>query len=152
MLETTKSLGKFQRVYGTSPVYLQRAAIIAVVSFVFFLAMLIAFSIRQNIGYFLLATAFLLVQLLTLFGWITQRKNELKLYENGFEYRKNVYLWNEIKTTKMKTESRMLSGRKINFEITKINGEKIVLTEAIHQIAEILARIDREVSADKKNV
>ena len=152
MLETTKSLGKLRRVYGTSPIYLQRAAIIAVVSLVFFLVMLVAFSIRQNIGYFLLATAFLLVQLLTLFGWITQRKNELKLYENGFEYRKNVCLWNEIKTTKMKTESRALSGRKINFEITKTNGEKIVLTEAIHQIEEIINRVDREVSGNKNIV
>lgn len=152
MLETTKILGKLQSVYPTSPVYLQRAAIVALVSFVFFLVMLAAFSIRQNIGYFLLATAFLLIQLLTLFGWITQRKNELKLYENGFTYRKNVCFWNEIKSAKMKTESRMMNGKKINFEIVKTNGEKIVLTEAIHQIAEIINRIGGKVSGDEKIV
>ena len=149
MLETTKSLGALQRVYGTSPIVLQRAAIIAVVSFVFFLAMLAAFSIRRNIGYFLLATAFLLVQLLTLFGWITQRKNELKLYENGLAYRKNICFWNEIESINLKMESRLLSGEKINFEILKSNGEKIVLTEAIHQIREVIDRVDKEITVEK---
>lgn len=152
MLETTKSLGALQRVYGTSPIFLQRAAIVAVVSFVFFLAMLIAFSIRRNIGYFLLATAFLLVQLLTLFGWISQRKNELKLYENGFTYRKNTCFWSEIELVNLKMESRALSGEKINFEIIKTNGEKIVLTEAIYQIREIIDRIDRKIADRKKTI
>jgi hypothetical protein len=142
-LEITKKLGNFERVYGTSPVYLQRAAIIAVVSFVFFLSMMIAFSIRQNIGYFLLASAFLIIQLFTLFGWITQRKNELKFYENGFVYRKNTCFWHEIKSVNSKTESGMMSGKKINFEIIKTNGEKIVLTEAIYRVEEVIEQIKK---------
>jgi hypothetical protein len=52
MAEAIQSLGKLQAVYGTSPAYLQRAAMTAIISFVFFLAMLFVFSIRQNIGYF----------------------------------------------------------------------------------------------------
>jgi hypothetical protein len=48
----TQELGKLKSVYGISPAYLQRAAIVAIVSFVFFLLMLVAFSLRQNIGYF----------------------------------------------------------------------------------------------------
>lgn len=146
MLETTKILGKLQGVYGTSPIFLQRAAIVAVVSFLFFLAMLVAFSIRQNIGYFLLATAFLFVQLFTLFGWITQRKNELKLFENGFTYRKHTCFWDEIESMNLRMESRLISGEKINCEIIKNDGAKIILTEAIHGINEIIERIDEEIS------
>jgi hypothetical protein len=152
MLETTKSLGKLQAVYKTSPLYLQRAAIVVIVSFVFFLAMLIAFSIRQNLGYFLLATAFLIVQLFTLFGWITQRKNELKLYENGFTYRKNICLWNEIESFNLKMESRAISGAKINCEILKTNGVKIFLTEAIDRIDEIISRIDEKIAGRGKTI
>ena len=150
MSESTKSLGKLQSVYRTSPLYLQRAAIVAVVSFVFFLAMLVAFSIRQNLGYFLLATAFLIVQLFTLFGWVTQRKNELKMYENGFTYRKNVCRWDELEAINLKMESRLISSEKINCEIIKTNGEKIVLTEAIDGIQQIVDRIDREISGNEK--
>jgi hypothetical protein len=146
MSETTKILGKLQGVYGTSPVFLQRAAIVAVVSFLFFLAMLAAFSIRQNIGYFLLATAFLFVQLFTLFGWITQRKNELKLFENGFTYLKYTCFWDEIAAMNLRMESRLISGGKINCEIIKTNGTKIVLTEAIGGINEIIERIDEEIT------
>ncbi|MGI9054285.1 MAG: DUF6585 family protein [Pyrinomonadaceae bacterium] len=146
MLETTKTLGKLQAVHRTSPIFLQRAAILAVVSFVFFLAMMVAFSIRQHFGYFLLATAFFIVQLFTLFGWLTQRKNELKLHENGFTFRKKLCLWDEIESMKLTTESRVVSGAKIECEILKMNGEKIVLTEAIDGIQEIINRIDEEIA------
>jgi len=146
MLETTKTLGKLQAVHRTSPIFLQRAAILAVVSFVFFLAMMVAFSIRQHFGYFLLATAFLIVQLFTLFGWLIQRKNELKLHENGFTFRKKLCLWDEIESMKLTTESRVVSGAKIECEILKMNGEKIVLTEAIDGIQEIINRIDEEIA------
>jgi len=146
MLETTKVLGRLQSVHNTSPLYLQRAAIIAVVSFMFFLAMLVAFSIRQNLGYFLLATAFLIVQLFTLFGWITQRKNELRLYENGFAYRKNACLWDEIAKINLKIENRLISIEKINCEILKTNGEKIILTESIDGINGVIERIDSEIA------
>jgi len=146
MLETTKTLGKLQGVYGTSPVFLQRAAIVAIVSFLFFLAMLVAFSIRQNLGYFLLATAFLIVQLFTLFGWVTQRKNELRLFENGFTYRKHTCFWDEIASMNLIMMSRLIGGEKISCEILKINGAKIVLTESIHGIVEIAERIDEEIA------
>jgi hypothetical protein len=145
MPENNKSLGNLRGIYPTSPVYLQRAAIIAVVSFMFFLAMLLAFSLRQNIGYFLLATAFLIVQLFTLFGWIMQRKNELKMYENGFTHRKKTCLWDEIKTLKVKTKNSAKTG----CEIVKTNGGKIVLTEAISNIGQVVNQIQMEFSRKK---
>lgn len=137
-------LGKLESVHGISPVFLQRAAFIAVLSFLFFIAMMVAFSIRQNIGYFLLATAFLLVQLLTLFGWLMQRRIQFRIYENGFTYKKKSCLWDEIESINGKTESRPVGGAKISFEIRKTGGEKIVLTEAIHGVAQIIERINLE--------
>ena len=151
MLETTKTLGKLQAVHRTSPIFLQRAAIVAAVSFVFFLAMMVAFSIRQHFGYFLLATAFLIVQLFTLFGWLTQRRNELKLHENGFTFRKKACLWDEIESMKLKMESRLISGAKTECEILKTNGEKIILTEAIDGIQYIINRVDNEIALREKD-
>jgi hypothetical protein len=143
-------LGKLESVHGISPVFMQRAAVVALLSFVFFIAMTVAFSIRQNIGYFLLATAFLLVQLLTLFGWLMQRRTEFKVYENGFSYKKQSCRWDEIEAMALKQESRLIGGDKINCEIRKTGGEKIILNEAIHGIDTIMERIDAEI--EKRSV
>ena len=149
MIEQKPELGRLESVRGISPVFLQRAAFVAVLSFLFFIAMLVAFSIRQNLGYFLLATAFLLVQLLTLFGWLAQRRTEFKIYENGFSYKKQVCLWDEIESIDGKMESRPVGGAKINFEIRKTGGEKIVLTEAIQGVEEIIERINVKIARDE---
>jgi hypothetical protein len=138
-------LGKLESVHGISPVFMQRAAFVAVLSFVFFIAMLVGFSIRQNVGYFLLATAFLIVQLLTLFGWLVQRRTEFKIYENGFGYKKQICRWDEIDSMAAKMESRLVGGEKINCEIRKTNGERIVLTETIHGVDKIMERISAEI-------
>lgn len=139
---TEKSLGKLESVHGIAPAYLQRAAIIAIISFVFFLAMLFAFSRRGNIGYFLLATAFLIVQLFTLTGWIMQKRSELKLYENGFAYKKHVCRWDEIESVTEKKENFSNS-----YEIEKKSGEKISLNDTIYNIESVLKKIE----ARKKN-
>lgn len=135
-----QNLGKLEAVYGTSPEYLQRAAITAVVSFVFFLAMLLVFSVRQNIGYFLLATAFLIVQIFTLFGWVTQSRSRLEIFENGFAYRKKTCRWDEIAAVNVKTGKR----GQISCEITKKNGERIYLSEVIHRIEEAVGRLEKQ--------
>jgi len=75
---------------------MQRAAIVAVVSFVFFLAMLIVFYVRQHIGYFALSTAFLVVYIFTLVGWVMQRRNVVRVYEGGLRYKKFSAAWGEI--------------------------------------------------------
>jgi hypothetical protein len=142
----TPELGKLEGVYGISPAYLQRAVIVAIVSFVFFLLMLVAFSLRQNIGYFLLATAFLIVNLFTLSGWVMQKRAEFKLYENGFTYKKHVCRWDEIESIAVRTESRASGTAKISCEIRKIKGERIVLTEAIQSVESIINRIDAEIA------
>ena len=97
--EMTRSLGRLIAVHPTSPAFMQRAAIVAALSFIFFLATLIAFLLRQNFIYFLLATAFLIVQIFTLIGWWLQRRNAVHIYANGLTYKKLELPWDEIQST-----------------------------------------------------
>jgi len=98
MPEDSKNLGRLIAVHPVAPAYVQRAVFIAVLSFVFFLAMMIAFYIRQSLGYFLLATAFLFVYLITMFSWFNQRKAAVKVFERGIEYRSYSLEWNDIES------------------------------------------------------
>jgi len=82
--------------FPTAPSYIQRAAIIALLSFVFFLAMLVAFLVRQQYGYLIPAAAFFVLNLFTLAGFIMQRRNVASLFENGVKYKNLAAQWNEI--------------------------------------------------------
>ena len=131
-------LGKLESTHGISPVFSQRAMIVATAAFVCFAAMLFGFYIRQNIGYFFLSTVFLIVYILTMFGWIMLRKNSLKLYENGISYKKFTARWDEI--------DAVAAVDKKSYEICKKDGEKIVLSDAIEGIEQIIAQIKSRVS------
>ena len=48
MPENPQKLGKLISIHGTSPAFLQRAAIVAMLSFFFFLTMLIAFRFSNR--------------------------------------------------------------------------------------------------------
>jgi hypothetical protein len=97
--------GRLLAVHPVAPVYVQRAIFVAILSFLFFLAMMFAFYLRQNFLYFLLATAFLLVYLITMFSWFTQRNAAVKVYENGFDCRKRFVKWDEIESISDDTET-----------------------------------------------
>jgi hypothetical protein len=56
------------------PAQIQRAVFVAVLSFMFFLTMMLAFFIRQSMLYFLLATAFLVVYVVTMISFLKLRK------------------------------------------------------------------------------
>ncbi len=131
----TQTLGKLESVHVISPVYLQRALIIIILSFIFFLAMLIVFSLRQNVGYFLLATAFLLIKLFTLFSFMQARKKVVKLYENGFTFGKKTCRFDEIK---------QIQNNQSSCEIIKNDGEKIVLTEIIYDLKGLAEKITQK--------
>ncbi len=133
-------LGKLESVHGISPVFKQRAFVVAVVSFVFSTTMTIAFLVRPGFVFVLLGTAFLVVGLFTLFGWLGQKKTEFRLFENGFSYKKFVCLWNEIESINVKAESQLIGGAKINCLVRKIGGQEIVLTEVIEDL-EIIVKI-----------
>ncbi len=62
-----------------SPSHLQRAVFIAVLSFLFFLAMMFAYYIRQSPLYFLLATAFLIIYIVTMISFVRLRKSQNRL-------------------------------------------------------------------------
>ncbi len=132
-----QDLGKLLQIYPISPIFLQRAAIVAVVSFIFFLVMLIAFSIRQNIGYFLLATAFLVVEIFTLIGWYLQRGAEFKIFEKGFSYKKQHELWSNIGSISPSSKNK--------FEVIKKDGSKFFLTEIIDGVDEVARHVGSEV-------
>ena len=140
MLEKTPHLGKLVSLHGIAPAFMQRAVIVAALSFVFFLAMLVAFYLRQKLGYFLLSSGFLVIYILTMFGWLMLRRNVLKIYENGLEYRKFAARWSEIEAVRTNRK-----GGKLTCEIEKKTGEKTILTDAIQGIEEIVGRIEERV-------
>ena len=96
MADPENDLGKLVAIHGIAPAYLQRAIFIVILSFLFFLAMMLVYYIRQNILYFLLASAFLIIYLVTLFSWVMQRKNVVEMHENGLKYKKRSARWSEI--------------------------------------------------------
>ena len=137
-----QKLGKLISVYGIAPAYLQRAVIVAALSFIFFLVTLAMFSMWRNFLYFFLSTAFLIVYLATMFGWLMMRKNLLKIYENGLTYRKFSARWDEIEALETNR-----NGAKLNCEIRKPKGEKTTLTESIHGVEEAIKIIEAKVEA-----
>ena len=138
---TETNLGKVVGVYAIAPAYIQRAVVIAVLSFVFFLVTLGMFSVRQNFLYFFLSTAFLVTYLFTMFGWLMSRKNILKIYENGLTYRKFTARWDEIEMVETNK-----NGAKINCEIQTKKGEKITLTESIQGVGQAIELIESKIN------
>ena len=122
-----KNLGKLISTHGTSPAYLQRAAIVAGVSFFFFLAMLVAFYIRQHIGYFALSTAFLIVYVITLISWIIQRQPLVSIFEDGIRYKKFSASWKEIESAEIVEEG---ADRK-HIQLQKNRREKVAIPSSI---------------------
>ena len=92
-----KDLGSIISIHAITPAFVQRAVFVAVLAFMFFLAMMLAFYLRQNVVYFLLASAFLVLYIVMMFAWVTQQKNVVEIYDGGISYKKNVLTWKEIK-------------------------------------------------------
>ena len=142
----TENLGKLKSVHGNSPVFKQRAFIVAVVSFVFFTAMIAAYSVRRSFVFILMGTAFLVVELFTLFGWLDQKNAEFRLFENGFSYKKFVCTWDEIESINVKAESRLIGGAKIECLVRKIDGQEISLTDVIDNVEYLVETIDERMA------
>ena len=92
-------LGRVINTYLTAPAFIQRAAIIAIVSFLFFLALLAIFTARGQIIYLVLAAAFFVVNIFTLIGFVMQRRNEVRVFENGISYRGSQVEWDDLVST-----------------------------------------------------
>jgi hypothetical protein len=123
MPEGRKDLGKLVGIYGASAASLQRAAIVAIVSLAFFLAMLAIFYVRQQLGYFMLSSAFLALYVITMIGIWMQKRNTVKIYENGFSYKKFTAAWSEI--------SRVEADRRSGIAVTKTKGDTVIISPSI---------------------
>lgn len=130
MTPPEKNLGRLVKIYGVQPAYVQRAVFVVILSFIFFLAMMFTFYVTQGFVYFLLASAFLLVYILTLSSWLLQRRNRVKIYEHGVEYRKNSSLWNEIES--------IAPGDSRGLEVIVKSGRKFTIPGTIAGLDEII--------------
>lgn len=133
MSKRTQNLGKLVSIHGVSPASLQRAAVVAIVSFVFFFVMLMAFYIRQQIGYFILSSAFLVVNLFTLAGIWMQQRSTLKIYENGLSYKKLRSSWDRIADITETADGTVT--------VSTLDGSTVNIDQAIQGIGQIAAVI-----------
>lgn len=136
MAESNKPLGKLVAIHALAPEHIQRAVFIAVLSFVFFLAMMVVFYIRENVLYFLLASAFLVIYIVTLFSWIVQRRSVVKIYENGLNYKKRTALWNEIESVN--------DNRDVG-EVVVRDEKPILLPKTLSQFDSLIETVRRRV-------
>ena len=129
MPEPEKQLGKLVAAHVLAPEHVQRAVFIAVLSFVFFLAMMVMFYLRENLLYFLLASAFLVVYVITLLSWIVQRRSGVNVFQNGISFKKQAALWDEI------------SGVDDNGTVTLQSQNKILLPRSLNDLDGVVALI-----------
>ena len=133
MTEPNQNLGRIVTIHGVQPAYLQRAVFVVVLSFIFFLGTMVIFYLQQGFVYFLLSTAFLIIYLVTMTGWILQRRNIVKIYENGIEYRKYSCLWDEIES--------ISAGEANTVDIKTKAGGKFTLPNTLAGLDQIIRTI-----------
>ena len=81
----------------------------AALSFIFFMTMMFAYYLLKSIGYFLLATAFLLIYIATMYSFLTLRKKVVEVFENGLRMGSDHMLWNDIESVDEKGNMRFQS-------------------------------------------
>lgn len=130
MPTTEKDLGNLVATHPTAPAFIQRAAIIAILSFLFFLVMLVAFLARQQVGYLIIAAAFFVLNIFTLIGFIVQRQNAVKVFENGFNYKKSSAAWSELVS---------IDDDDSGISIVRANGSMIKIPRSIDDLGRLNA-------------
>ena len=128
------SLGRLIAVHSTSPAFLQRAAIVAALSFLFFLAALIFYLVWQNFLYFILATGFLIVQIFTMVGWWMQKRNSVRLYENGLIHKKVTVFWADV--------ARLRFEPKAGLRLELADANQLNIPSTTDGLSRIAAHID----------
>ena len=113
MEKTTKGLGKLIAVHPIAPALVKRAVFNAAHSFMFFLTMMFTFYLRQNILYFLLASAFLVLYLVMMFALLMQRRSTVEVFENGFRTKKQSIQWSEVVSISDEGVVELASGRHV---------------------------------------
>lgn len=134
-------LGRLVSAHRLAPEQMQRAVFVAVLSFLFFLATMFGFYIRQNFIYFLLSTSFLLVYLVTMFSFVMQRRNVVKLYENGIEFRKFACTWQDLSSAE-----RTAGRTSTTLTIKTKEGGQVVIPSTIQGFEDIERHIRIRIS------
>ena len=93
------------------------------------------FCSTQQIGYFILSTAFLVVYLFTLISWVLQKRNVLSIYENGISYGKFRGTWDEIESGTIVEED---SSRR-HLELVRNKKEKVMIPSSIKDFERIVS-------------
>jgi hypothetical protein len=113
---------------------MQRAVLLAVLSFVFFMTMMFTYYLRHNLLYFLLATAFLIVYLVTMYSFITGKKKSVELFENGLRVGRSSATWPEIVSVDRAGVIAISSSKKLE------------IAESIYEREALLSRIRTSVA------
>lgn len=115
--EKTTASGKLIGRFSVSPMFLQRSAVVAVLSFFFFLAMLVGFAIRSHTGYLILAAAFLVLHIFSLTGLWMLRTKSVSIFQNGLEFRRRFIPWGELQSGEFPADGPGLLRLKTGEEI-----------------------------------
>ena len=99
-------------------------------SLTFFLTMMFAFYLLQGLVYFLLATAFLVIYLVTMYAFFTARKMVVEVFENGLR------IWEKDVSIVRCRECGCTAG-----VIHLLDGEKIDIPRSIHERDALIDRI-----------
>lgn len=122
-------LGKLMAVYAPAPAFLQRAVFLTVLSFVFFLGTMFIYYVRQGFVYFILASAFLALYVISLISFVAQRKNIFAVHEHGIEFKKNRVLWPDIENVS-------------DDGVIHVRGEKkITIPKSLDNLGDLIAQV-----------
>ena len=128
MTEAPKALGKLIAVHPIAPALVQRAVFIAALAFMFFLAMMFTFYLRQNILYFLLASAFLVLYLVMMFALLMQRRSTVEVCENGFRTKKQSIRWTDVVSVSDEGVLELRSGKNTAIARSVVAFEELLVT------------------------
>ena len=114
----------------------QKVAIVAPLSFIFFLAMLVAFYLRNSLGYFILSSGFLVVYLFTMFGFFSMKKKVFRFHQNGISFKKMRLPFELI--SKVHLDSR------VGLVIDSSEG-RLIVPQSISGLTQIATELDRRI-------
>ena len=140
MTDSPRNLGRLISVHGTSARSLQRASIVAILSFVFFLALLVVFYATGRLTVFILSSAFLVVYLFTMIGIWLQKRGLVRIYENGIAYGGVNTVWTEM--------ARVQADQNSGVIITRSDGNAINIGPSISDLNAIAKTVKERLDAE----
>ncbi len=87
----------------------------------------------QQIFYFVLSTAFLVVYIFTMIGWVMLRRSVVSIYENGVGYGKFSARWDELRSVR--------ASGKTGISLNTDNGASVTIPETVADFPHIAAVI-----------